>query len=204
MPQHQPKKFDLKPEGLSEAQISNHRDILYVGYINKLNEIEDKQKKADLGTANQVFSDWRALKIEETFAYNAVVLHELYFENLMGKGGKPSGKLSDLIAREWGSFEKWTEEFKACGMSCRGWVVTALSLYDGKLHNYCLDAHNEKVPMNVVPVLVMDVYEHAYFMDYGAKRAPYIDAFMKNINWNVCQKRLDRVDLDQVQKEAAS
>ena len=204
MPQHQQKKFDLKPEGLSEAQISNHRDILYAGYINKLNEIDERQRKTDLSTANQVFSDWRAVKIEETFAMNAVVLHEYYFENLTGKGGKPTGKLSDIIAKQWGSFEKWTEEFKACGMSCSGWVVLALSIYDGRLHNYCLDAHNEKVPINAVPVLVMDVYEHAYFLDYGAKRAPYIEVFMKNINWSVCQKRIERVDLDLVQKEAAS
>jgi len=204
MAQHQPKKFDIKPEGLSDAQISNHRDILYVGYVNKLNEIEERQKKTELSTANQAFSDWRSVKIDETFAYNAVVLHEYYFENLTGKGGKPTGKLADLVAREWGSFERWAEEFKACGLACRGWVILALSLYDGKLHNYCLDAHNEKTPINVVPVLVLDVYEHAYFMDYGAKRAPYLDAFMKNINWAICLKRLERVDLDQVQKEAAS
>jgi Fe-Mn family superoxide dismutase len=204
MAQHQPKKFDIKPEGFSEAQITNHRDILYVGYVNKLNEIEERQKKTELSTANQVFSDWRAVKIDETFAYNGVVLHEYYFENFSGKGGKPTGKLADLVAREWGSFERWAEEFKASGLACRGWVVLALSIYDGKLHNYCLDAHNEKTPINVVPILVMDVYEHAYFMDYGAKRAPYIDAFMKNINWAVCSRRLDKVNLEQIQKEAAS
>ena len=204
MPQHQPKKFDLKPEGLSDALIAAHRDTLYVGYVNKLNEIEERQKKTDLATANQAFSDWRAVKIEESFAYNGVVLHEYYFENLTGKGGKPTGKLSDLITGEWGSFEKWFDEFKACGMAARGWVMLALSLYDGKLHNYCLDAHNDKVPVNALPILVMDVYEHAYFMDYGAKRAPYIEVFMKNINWAVCSKRLDKVNLEQVQKEAAS
>ena len=201
---HQPKKFDIRPEGLSEAQITNHRDILYVGYVNKLNEIEERQRKLDTSTANQVFSDWRAVKIEESFALNGVILHEYYFENLTGKGGKPTAKLGELISREWGSFEKWSEEFKASGLACRGWVILALSIYDGKLHNFCLDAHNEKVPINIVPILVMDVYEHAYFLDYGAKRAPYIDAFMKNINWSVCQKRIERVDLDLVQKEAAS
>mgnify|MGYP003444096413 CR=1 FL=1 len=204
MPQHQPKKFDLKPEGLSDALIAAHRDTLYVGYVNKLNEIEERQKKTDLTTANQAFSDWRAVKIEESFAYNGVVLHEYYFENLTGKGGKPTGKLSDLITGEWGSFERWNDEFKACGMAARGWVMLALSLYDGKLHNYCLDSHNEKVPVNALPILVMDVYEHAYFMDYGPKRAPYIEVFMKNINWAVCSKRLDNVNLEQIQKQAAS
>lgn len=204
MPQHQMKKYDLKPEGLSEALIAAHRDTLYAGYVNKLNEIEERQKKTDLTTANQAFSDWRAVKTEETFAYNGVVLHEYYFENLTGKGGKPTGKLADLITKEWGSFEKFSDEFKACGMAARGWVMLCVSLYDGRLHNYCLDAHNDSVPVNAVPILVMDVYEHAYFMDYGPKRAPYIEVFMKNINWAVCSKRLDKVNLEQVQKEAAS
>lgn len=203
MAQHKPRKFDIRPEGLSEAQVSNHRDILYAGYVNKLNEIEEKLKKAELATANQVFSDLRALKTEETFALNGVVLHEYYFENISGKGGKPTGKLAELITREFGSFERWAEEFKACGLSARGWAVLALSLYDGRLHNYCLDSHNEKAPINSVALLVMDVYEHAYFMDYGAKRAPYIEAFMKNIDWQSCARRLERVDLDRVSKEAA-
>lgn len=205
MSQHQPKKFDLKLDGISENQISQHRDILYAGYVNKLNEIEERLRSVDISKSNQVFSDLRALKTDETFALNGVVLHELYFENLGAKAGaKPAGKLSDLIAREWGSFEKWTENFKACGMAARGWVVLGLNIYDGKLHNYCLDAHNDKVPFNVLPVLIMDVYEHAYFIDFGAKRPPYIEAFFKNINWAVCSQRVERIDLKQIEKEAAS
>ncbi|MBI1910742.1 MAG: superoxide dismutase [Deltaproteobacteria bacterium] len=202
---HQPKKFDLKLEGISDQQISNHRDILYVGYVNKLNEIEERQRSVDFSKANQTFSDLRSVKTDETFALNGVVLHELYFENLMGgKGTKPSGKLSDLIAKEFGSFDKWTEQFKACGMAARGWVIMALNIYDGKIHNYCLDAHNDKVPFNVIPILIMDVYEHAYFLDFGAKRQPYIDAFFKNINWNACSQRLERINISQISKEAAS
>lgn len=202
---HQPKKFDLKGlEGISEEQIAQHRDILYVGYVNKLNEIEERQWKADLSKANQTFSDFRAAKADETFAYNGVVLHEYYFENLGGKNSRPKGKLADMIARDFGSFDKWAEQFKACGMSARGWVILALSGYDGKLHNYCLDTHNYNVPINCFPILVMDVYEHAYAIDYGVKRAPYLEAFMKNIEWSVAMQRLDRIDIEQIQKVAAS
>ncbi|MDO8427369.1 MAG: Fe-Mn family superoxide dismutase [Deltaproteobacteria bacterium] len=201
---HQPKKFDLKLDGISDNQISQHRDILYAGYVNKLNEIEERQRTVDITKANQIFSDLRALKADETFAYNGVVLHELYFENLGGKAGKPKGKLADLMAKEWGSFDKWSDQFKACGMAARGWVMLGLSIYDGKLHNYCLDAHNEKVPVNVVPVLIMDVYEHAYTIDFGVKRPPYIDAFMKNIDWQVAEQRFERINLAQIEKEAAS
>lgn len=201
---HQVKKFDLTLEGISDKQISQHRDILYAGYVNKLNEIEERLKTADITKANQAFSDFRALKVEETFALNGVVLHELYFENLGVKSAKPTGKLSDLLAREFGSFDRWIENLKACGMAARGWVILGLSTYDGKLHNYCLDAHNDRVPVNVVPILVLDVYEHAYVIDFGVKRAPYLDAFVKNINWDAASKRLDRVNLDQIVMEAAS
>ncbi|MBI5887004.1 MAG: superoxide dismutase [Deltaproteobacteria bacterium] len=202
---HQPKKFELKAlDGISDNQITQHKDILYVGYVNKLNEIEERLRTVDASKANQVYSDFRGLKADETFALNGVVLHELYFENLGGKGSKPKGKLADLIAKEFGSLEKWTENFKACGMAARGWVILGLCAYDGKLHNYCLDTHNFNFPANTVPVLVMDVYEHAYVIDYGVKRPPYIDAFMKNIDWAAAERRLERINLSEVAKMAAS
>ena len=193
---HQPKKFTIKGlDGISDNQISQHMDILYVGYVNKLNEIEERLKAVDRGKANQIFSDFRALKADETFALNGVILHELYFENLSAKSEKKAvGKLADMIAREFGSFEKWQEDFKACGMAARGWVIMGFCLYDSKLHNYCLDTHHFNVPACVMPVLVMDVYEHAYVIDYGVKRPPYIDAFMKNIDWSICQKRLSSIE----------
>ncbi len=202
---HQPKKFELKGlDGISENQISQHRDILYAGYVNKLNEIEERLKTVDISKANQIFSDLRALKADETFALNGVIFHELYFENLGGKNLKPKGELSDLIAKEFGSFDKWSDNFKACGLSARGWVLMGINTYDGKIHNYCLDTHNFNVPASFIPMLVMDVYEHAYTIDYGVKRQPYIDAFMKNIDWNVCMRRLEKADMKTIQKAAAS
>lgn len=202
---HQPKKFELKGlDGISDNQISQHRDILYAGYVNKLNEIEERLKTVDITKANQVFSDLRALKADESFALNGVVLHELYFENLGGKGGKAAGKLSDVISREFGSFDKWADNFKACGMAARGWVILGLCAYDGKAHNYCLDTHNFNFPASTIPILVMDVYEHAYAIDFGVKRPPYIEAFMKNVNWAVCQQRLEKINMSEILKIAAS
>ncbi len=201
---HQPRKFDLKLDGISENQIAQHRDILYAGYVTKLNEIEDKLKTVDITKANQTFSDLRSLKIDESFALNGVILHELYFGNLGGKGSKPSGGLSEMIAGEWGSLDKWAAEFKACGMAARGWVILGLNTYDGRLHNYCLDSHNLFMPANTIAVLVMDVYEHAYTIDFGVKRPPYIDVFMKNIEWGACEARFSSIDMAKVQKAAAS
>jgi Fe-Mn family superoxide dismutase len=187
---HQAKEYKLSGlDGISDNQISQHRDILYKGYVAKLNEIEEKLKAVNIATANQIQSDLRALKSDETFALNGVVLHELYFENLGGAGSKPDGGVKDLIERDFGSTDKFIAEFKACGMAARGWVVAAFSVYDMKLHTYCLDTHNYNVPVAAIPLLVMDVYEHAYVIDYGVKRPPYIEAFVKNIDWAVVARR---------------
>lgn len=201
---HKVKQFHFESlEGFSASLISQHRDVLYKGYVDKLNEIEEKLKGANLATANQTYSEFRALKAAETFALNAVMLHELYFENL-GKGrSKPEGRLVEVISREFGNLEKWSADFLAAGMAARGWAVAALNHYDGRLHNYCLDSHNAHVPLCTTPIVVMDVYEHAYALDYGPKRQPYIEAFMKNIDWAVPMERLSRVNMEQILKAAS-
>lgn len=175
-------------KGISEKTIEIHHGKLYAGYVNKRNEIEEKLKAVDLGSANQTYSDLRSLKVEETFAGNGQVLHEAYFGVLGGAGGRPSGKLGDAITAAWGSYEKWDAEFRATGMAVRGWVVLAYDTNDGRLHNYVGDAHNQGGMWGAIPLLVLDVYEHAYFMDYGADRKKYIDDFMSNINWKVAEE----------------
>lgn len=189
---YEAKKFPLegKLDGISDNQLQQHRDILYTGYINKLNEITEKLRLADRSKANAVFSEFRELKAEESFALNGVILHELYFENLGGKGTSPGKDTKKVIEREFISYEKFLEDFKACGMCARGWVIFGYSVYDGKVHNYILDTHHFHAPVRVVPVVVLDMYEHAYMIDYGVKKALYIDAFIKNIDWNVAENRL--------------
>ncbi len=189
-------KEELKPRGLSgisDKQIDFHFDTHYKGYVNKLNEVLEKLAAVDRSKANQNYSEYRALKVEETFNHMGIVLHELYFENLKdGRGTKPSDKLVGLIEKNFGSIEKWKEDFKACGTALRGWAVLVLDLSTGRLINNGLDAHNVNSMMNTIPLLVMDVYEHAYYADYGPKRAPYMDAFLENANWGVASKRLER------------
>ncbi|MBI4441569.1 superoxide dismutase [Candidatus Woesearchaeota archaeon] len=180
--------YEIKPlkykslAGLSEKQLSEHHDVLYAGYVKKVNEIREKLSKADLATANGTYSDLRELKVEETFAVNGVKLHEGYFD-IMGGDGKPNGPILKWIEADFGSFEKWTEEFKALGLCARGWVVLAFDLYDGKLHNYVCDTHNQGGIWGAVPLLILDVYEHAYFVDYATARKKYTEAFMAAIDW---------------------
>ena len=188
---YEAKSFNLKGlRGISDEQLSQHIDVLYAGYVKKLNEIRQRLDSVELTTANQVYSELRALKLEESFAMNGVVLHELYFGNLGGDGRLEDSRLKELIVRDFGSIEHWQQQFKACAMAARGWVVLGFSLNEDRLVNWCLDAHSTGLPAGLKPVLVIDVYEHAYMIDYGVKRPPYIDAFMDNIDWNVCIQRL--------------
>ncbi|MBX5466443.1 MAG: superoxide dismutase [Firmicutes bacterium] len=194
------KARDLKPscltmQGISKEEVEQHHGILYKGYVNKLNEIRTKLETVDYAAANQSYSDLRAMKTEETFCLNGALLHEWYFDNLGGKGGKAHGRILELIERDFGSWERFETIFKATGLAVRGWVVLGYELDDGKLHVYGQDAHNVGVPWGVYPLLILDVYEHAYGIDYGVKRAPYIDAFMQNIDWDAVNQRLAKYNL---------
>lgn len=169
-------------EGISEKQLKEHHDVLYAGYVKKYNEIQAKLKEADKSEANATFSLIRELKLEETFALNAIKLHEAYFDNL-GGNGELSGAIADMIIRDFGSIEAWMADFKAAGLASRGWVVLAYDWDDRALRNISLDIHNLGPVFNCTLVMVLDVYEHAYFVDYATGRKTYIEAFFKNLDW---------------------
>ncbi|MBY0449877.1 MAG: twin-arginine translocation signal domain-containing protein [Cyanobacteria bacterium] len=176
--------------GMSATSIQNHLK-LYEGYVKKINEIQDQIAgfNGDLGTVNGTYHPFRELHVEQSFALNATVLHELYFENL-GSGTEPSSDVQAHFTECFGDWKTYTTQLNALGKSMRGWVMTAYNLRDGRIHNYGLDMHNTQVPLNVCPLLVLDVYEHAYFGDYGTNRAGYLDAFFKNIDWTKVDARL--------------
>ncbi len=199
MPEVKPLKYKSLP-GLSERQLSEHHDVLYAGYCKKLDEIRQKASTVDLSTANGTFSDLRELKVEETFAANGVRLHECYFDNLGGKGGKAGGAILKLIEQDFGSYEKWEAEFRALGLCARGWVVLAMDWREGKLHNYIADVHNQGGVWHCSPLLVLDVYEHAYFLDYATGRKKYIDAFFQNIDWSEPNKLIKNLGMDKMRK----
>ena len=178
-----------KLDGLSVSQIEQHLK-LYKGYVGKSNEIFNKLKDVDITTANATYSPLRELLMEQSYAVNGAVFHEYYFGNLGGKGGEPTGELKAALEERWGSFGKFSDYLKASGKSMRGWVVIGFNTRGGHLDAFGLDTHNMWCPANTLPILVLDVYEHAYMVDYGIDRAKYLDAFMKNIDWDVVAKRL--------------
>ena len=194
------KKYVAKPlepsaltmDGISKKTMEEHFK-LYVGYVNKANEILEALTKVDHSKANQTYSELRELKVELTFAVGGVKNHEIYFDVLGGKGGKPTGKLLSEIEKNFGSYELWEKDFKASGLAARGWVWLAYDYDNGTLFNYLGDAQNTFPVWNAVPILALDTYEHAYFIDYAVDRKNYIEAFMRNLDWSVVEKRFENI-----------
>jgi Fe-Mn family superoxide dismutase len=174
----------LEMDGISRASVEAHHK-LYQGYVNKRNEILKRLEEVDADAANQVYSDIRALKVELSFAIGGVKNHEVYFGHLGGPGGDPGGAARDLIERDFGSLQAWRSDLKASGMAGRGWAWTAYDWDEGRLFNYVGDAQNTYPIWNATPIVALDVYEHAYFLDYQTDRASYIDAFFANLDWGV-------------------
>jgi superoxide dismutase, Fe-Mn family len=174
----------LELEGISRETIEAHHK-LYQGYVNKRNEVLGKLVDVDLSTANQVYSDLRSLKVDLTFAIGGIKNHEIYFEHLGGSGGDPAGIFGDLVKRDFGSVEAWRADLKATGLAGRGWAWAAYDWDEGRLFNYIGDAQNTFPVWNATPLVGLDVYEHAYFIDFGTDRGSYIDAFFNNLDYDV-------------------
>jgi Fe-Mn family superoxide dismutase len=174
----------LELDGISRETIEAHYK-LYQGYVNKRNEILGKLDGVDLSSANQIYSDLRALKVDLTFAIGGIKNHEIYFDHLGGAGGDPDGLIGQLIERDFGSAGEWRADLKASGMAGRGWAWTAYDWDEGRLFNYIGDAQNTFPVWNATALVALDVYEHAYFIDFGTDRASYIDKFFDNLDYDV-------------------
>lgn len=182
-------------KGISKKTIEEHLK-LYVGYVNKYNEIQEKLSQLtddDYAKANQTYSAIRELKVELTFAWGGVVNHEIYFGHLGGPGGEPGADVLKQIKSDFGSFEMYKKDIKATGIAARGWVWTGWSSRESRLFNYLGDSQNSYPVWWVTPILALDTYEHAYFIDYGVNRGSYIDAFFENIDWNEVDKNYQMV-----------
>lgn len=178
--------------GISTKTNEIHHDKLYAGYVAKRNEIEEGLKTADRSKAAATYSQYRALKLEETFNADGQILHELYFDTLGGTG-EAKGPVVEKINQDFGSWDAFVEDAVACAMAARGWMITAWDPTDGKIHNFLADAHNHGGVWGTVPLWTIDCYEHAYFMDYGSDRKSYIQAVLKNVNWDNVNARYNAI-----------
>jgi len=178
---------ELRPEvleldGISRDSVEAHY-VLYTGYINKRNQILAELADVDLSAGNQIYSMVRALKVDLSFAIGGVKNHEIYFAHLGGGGGDPTGAVADLIVRDFGSVAQWRDDLRATGMAGRGWAWTAYDWDEERLFNFIGDSQNTFPVWNATPLVALDVYEHAYFLDYGTDRPGYIEAFFANLDW---------------------
>jgi len=182
--EYAPEPLDLNKDldGISLKSVKEH-EKLYQGYVRKTNEIQSKIREADKSEANAVYSYIGELKREETFAVNGMKLHEYYFP-LLGGDGEVKGEIKDMIEEDFGSYDAWKEDFIATGLSARGWAILAYDWKDDRLHNYGMDAQNVGAVWNASPLVAMDMYEHAFFMDHGTNKKSYIEAFFKTLKWD--------------------
>ncbi len=177
-------------EGFSETLLKNHF-TLYQGYVTNTNKLLDTLE-AMLKDGKTGTPEYAELKRRLGWEFNGMRLHEYYFENLGGKGGiNKEGRLAKAISENFGSYEAWEKDFKATGsMRGIGWVILYQDLSNGRLINFWINEHDVSHPAGCNPILIMDVFEHAFMIDYGLKRADYIEAFFKNIDWKVVESRL--------------
>jgi len=177
-------------EGFSETLLKNHF-TLYQGYVTNTNKVIDTLEQM-LKEGKTGVPEFAELKRRLGWEFNGMRLHEYYFENLGGKGGiNKGGKLSKKMAEDFGSYEAWEKDFKAVGtMRGIGWAALYQDITNGKLINFWINEHDVSHPAGCNLILIMDVFEHAFMIDYGLKRADYIEAFLKNINWSAVETRL--------------
>jgi Fe-Mn family superoxide dismutase len=189
------KPLSLDPKsvrGISEKILISHYENNYVGAVKRLNAIAIQLAELDFAKAPNFLIN--GLKREELVAMNSMILHEAYFDSL-GGGGAAQGSLAGAIARDFGSVERWRAEFSAMGKAeggGSGWVLLSYSPHDKRLVNQWAADHTNAIAGGR-PVIALDMYEHAYHMDYGAKAGAYVDAFMEAINWDNAVKLYDRV-----------
>jgi Fe-Mn family superoxide dismutase len=188
--QHAPKKLPFDPKklhGISEKMITSHWENNYAGAVKNLNKVEEELARVGKETPGFLVG---GLKERELTFTNSVILHELYFGNL-GGDGKAGGSIHAALNETYGSFDRWEEHFRATGASLgggSGWTVLDWNLHTGGLRTYWSGNHTQALAFGV-PLLVMDMYEHAYQMDYGAAAAKYVDAFMQNLDWQEVNRR---------------
>ena len=190
-PGYTPKPLPFDPKtiaGLSEKLLTSHHDNNYVSAVKRIGAIQGEFAKLDLASAPNFIVN--GLKREELIAQNSMFLHELYF-SCLGAPAAPGAKLAAQIERDFGSMDKWRLEFSAMGKALgggSGWVVLNWMERDGRLINQWANDHSMAFAGGT-PLLVLDMFEHAYAMDYGSKAGAYVDAYMATTNWSVTDTR---------------
>ncbi len=164
---------------------------LYEGYIKKINEIDSKlNNNPNREESNSTYSLYRGLKRGESYSIDGAILHELYFSNIGGSVKNPNDMITMNLNECFNSFEQWSDDFIATAKASRGWAILCYDQRSKILRNISLDAHDLGNVTYSYPIIVLDMYEHAYFLQYADNKEEYINQFMKNINWEIVERRM--------------
>jgi len=192
----QQKTFNLPTEFQSAATKRAHEG-LYEGYLEAFNRISAELDTVDRSTSKSNGSSYRSLKQDETYNMNAVYLHEMYFANISDLSSNISMDTLTFmrLSRDFGDFDKWQADFIACCLSSRcGWAITYYNIFTQTYMNTFIDLHSQQVPVGCIPVIVMDVWQHAYYRDYLSDVKTYTYAMMKELKWSVIEERVKRAE----------
>lgn len=180
----------LEQDGISPETLEVHHDRLYDGYVSKRNAVKEA-----LDSPPDDGDHFRSLKKKETYVADGAILHELYFDTL-GGDGEPTGEVAEKIREDFGDLDTFFEDLrKTCGAVTknRGWVVTAYDPMDGRIHNFLCDAHDQGGVWGSIPIFTIDMYEHAYYMDFANDASAYVEAVLENVDWEAINERYQRV-----------
>jgi Fe-Mn family superoxide dismutase len=189
-------KFNLRTELLSEKTKKTHQE-LFEAYVKELNKISAELDGVDRSSPSLNNSNFRSLKIDEAYNHNASFLHGLYFENISDLNSQITvDSLAYMkLTQDFGTFDKWQEDFVACCLSARnGWAITFYNPNLKRYMNTVIDLHSQNVMISMLPVIVMDCWEHSYFRDYLSDRKTYVYGMMKELDWNVIEDRVKKTE----------
>ena len=192
----EPKPYTLTTEFQSASTKKAHFE-LYENYISTFNRVSAELDTADRSGSNSNNSQFRSLKIDETYNMNAIFLHELYFANISDLHSKITmDSLAYMrISRDFGTFDAWQSDFIACAQASRcGWAITYYNMFTQTYMNAVIDLHSIEIPVGCFPVIVMDVWQHAYYKDYVRDVKTYTIAMMKELNWTVIEDRFKKAE----------
>lgn len=193
---HEPKPFNQVSEFVSQKTKSTHEE-LYKKYIESFNKVSSELDTVDRSNINVNHSQYRTLKIDETFNINAMWLHELYFTNCFDPHSEVTmNSLSYMrFERDFGTFEDWQRDFMACALASKtGWAVAGYHVFLRKYMNIMIDENSGNVPMGFYPIIVVDMWEHSYFRDYLSDKKSYLIAQMREFNWNIIEERIKKAE----------
>lgn len=193
---HEPKPFKQVSEFVSQKAKSSHEE-LYKGYVESFNKTSAELDTVDRSEVNSRHSQFRSLKLDETWNVNSIWLHELYFSNCFDPHSEiVMDSMSYLrLERDFGTFDDWQKDFIACAMASRGgWAVCGYHTFLRKYINVMLDEHSGNVPIGFYPVVVVDMWEHAYYRDYLNDKKSYLISQMREFNWTVIEERIRKAE----------